>query len=144
MKTFKVFFLAAAVAAAYVPTSAGAFGFGASKHEYPPGPPGAYGPYGAQPPQGQSPQGYARPGMQPSGPGPYGPPPNARNVQGMWGSGPGMSWGSADREAWYKEIEERRKRPWKWTNDWVYESPYQDAKPWVSPFDTAPGKPPQN
>lgn len=140
MKSFKVLLLATAVA--YLPMSAGAFGFGASRYEYPPGPPGAYGPYGAQPPQGSSPRGHAPGNMQRPGPAPYGPPPNARNVQGMWGSGPGMSWGSPDRDAWYKEVEERRKRTWRWTDDWTYESPYKDAQPWVSPFDKAPGKVP--
>lgn len=140
MKSLKVFLLTTAVTVAYLPISAGAFGFGASKYKYPPAPAGAYGPYGGYPAQAPPAQGSAAPNARPQAP--YAPPPNARNVQGMWGSGPGMSWGSPDRDAWYKEVEERRKRQWKWTNDWAYESPYKDAKPWVSPFDTPPAKVP--
>ena len=121
MKPLRVFLLAAAATVAYFPVSAGAFGFGASQHEYPPGP-WAYGPYG---------------------PSPYGPPPNARNMRGMWGSGPGMSWGPRDPEADRIEREKRLehyRNPWKWTKDWHYVSPYKDAPPWKSPFDTPPGR----
>jgi hypothetical protein len=131
MKPLKVCLLATAVTVAYFPISAGAFGFGASRYEYGP-PPWEYGPYGGYPPQGSSPQGPARPNARPYGPSPYGPPPNARNVTGMWGSGPGMSWGPRDPEA---DRAERAKRlehyrnPWIWTKDWTYESPYKDDAP---------------
>ncbi len=136
MKTTKIALLSAAVTLAGLPLAAGAFGFGASKHDYPPGPWG-YGPYGGPPPQAPGAQGQAAPG-----PMPYGPPPGARDVRSMWGSGPGMSWGPRDPEA--AEAERARKRehyrnPWKWTQDWKYESPYKDAQPWVSPFDTPMG-----
>jgi hypothetical protein len=130
MKTVKPFVLAVAVTVAYFPLSAGAFGFGASKQEYP----GQWGPYGP-PPQGRTQPRYA---PMPYAPSPYGPPPYARDVKGMWGSGPGMSWGSRDRG---KPTEPPAPK-WKWTKDWHYESPYRNAPPWVSPYAAPLGKPP--
>lgn len=128
MKLLKVSLLATAVTVAYLPMSAGAFGFGAGRQEYAPVPWGPYGPYPAQPGQVPSPQQGAG---QPY-PMPYGPPPGARNVQGMWGSGPGMSWGPRDPAAAEAERQkklEHYRNPWKWTRDWHYESPYKDAPP---------------
>jgi hypothetical protein len=117
MKPLKVFLLATAVTVAYLPMSAGAFGFGASRHEYGP-PPWEYGPYG--------------------------PPPYARNVQGMYGGGKGpvMSWGSSETEAERQRKLEHYRNPWKYTKDWNYESPYKNAKPWKSPFDRPMGEAP--
>jgi len=140
MRSLKLLVLATAVTVAHLPMSAGAFGFGASKHDYPPGPWG-YGP--AYPPPGQAPQTYAPPQAMPQRPGPYGPPPGARDVRGMWGSGPGMGWGSRGREDRYRELDAARERdrarnPWKWSDAW--ESPYKNAPPWVSPYDAPPGR----
>lgn len=125
MKSFKALLIATALTMAYFPLPAGAFGFGASQYRYSPGPWGPYGPY---PPQAAPRQGQASPAGAP-----FAPPPNARNVRGMWGSGPGMSWGG-DRETWYKEIEKRRQPHWELTKDWVYTSPYEE------PAKAAPSK----
>lgn len=129
MKLLKVSLLATAAIVAYLPLSAGAFGFGASRYEYAPPPWAGYGPQQGQPSQ--------MPPAQQQGPGqpypmPYGPPPGARNVQGMWGSGPGMSWGPRDPAAAEAERQkklEHYRNPWKWTKDWKYVSPYDNANP---------------
>ena len=116
-----VLLLGAAVTLAGIPPTAGAFGFGASQFKYPP--PYAGYPY---PPRAIPPQGAAPQNTGPYGPAvPYGVPPGARNLRGMWGSGPGMSWGG-DRSAWYKEVERRRRPHWRYTKDWVYTSPYDE------------------
>ncbi len=131
MKSFKIVVLATAVSAGSFPISAGAFGFGASRFEYMPLP-SPYGSYAPPPQQGQSRPYAPAYGQVP----PYGPPPGARNVTGMWGSGPGMSWGSSkeEREAWLREVERRRKPHWRYTKDWVYISPY------AQPPKSAPSK----
>ena len=110
--------------------SAGAFGFGMAQHDYYPPPPWVA-PYGAYPPGQQVPQGPQGRPVTPGGmpPYPYGPPPGARNVRGMWGGGPGMSWGPGRKklEQWYREIR-NRKPDWVLTKDWQYRSPYAEEQ----------------
>lgn len=142
MKTLKPLVLAAAVIAAYLPMSVGAFGFGATKQDHPWGP---YGPYGAYPPAGQAApgipaQGQMSPGMsqgRPPAPPVFGPPPGARNIKGMWGSGPGMSWGSRNRQDRAVPPQADPDR-WSITKGWNYVSPYENAPPWVSPYAAPP------
>lgn len=101
-----------ALVALAVPVTAAAFGFGATQYDYPP-PWGPYAPYpGAVPQPGYGPGGYPLPG----------PPPGARDVRGMFGTGPGMKWGNRDRDAQPKEPEakpyERLHQPWQWGRPW--------------------------
>ncbi len=121
MKLNRILVLAATTVVIYLPTTAGAFGFGMSKYEYPPGPWGPYPPYAPVPAQGSAPQGAPPQARSPYPPRPYGLPPNARDVKAMWGSGPTMSWG-------HKFKHEPPKPPqWRYTKDWVYTSPYSEG-----------------
>jgi len=103
-----------------VPLTAGAFGFGVTNDDYH-GPWGPYGPYG--PYAGTPPPLYAPPGAAPNNLPPYGPPPGARDVRGMWGSGPLMKWGGEDSRSRKSVPEaapyERLREPWEWNRPWT-------------------------
>lgn len=121
MKLTRSLALVASAALTCLPATVGAFGFGMTKYEYPPGPWGPYPPYAALPPQAGAPQGATPQARPPYPPYPPGLPPYARDVKGMWGSGPGMSWG-------HKLKHEPPKPPqWRFTKDWVYTSPYAEG-----------------
>jgi len=101
-----------------LPVTASAFGFGMTNDDYygPWGPYGPYGPYAGNPPANYPPPAF-RPQHQP----PYGPPPGARDVRGMWGSGPLMQWGSRDKEQKPKKVYkpyEKLREPWQWSRPW--------------------------
>lgn len=123
MKLHKYSALFAIVAVA-LPVTSAAFGWGATKQEGPWNPYTPYGPYGP-PPGSYVPQGYA-PQWDPS----QGPPPWARNVKGVMGSGPGMTWGNPKRERPARKEEaakpyERLHRPWTWSKPWPSSPRYE-------------------
>jgi hypothetical protein len=109
----------AVVGALFVPVTAGAFGFGATNDDYY-GPWGPYGPYG--PYAGTRPPVYAPPGVAPGNLPPHGPPPGARDVRGMWGSGPLMQWGGEDSRSRKTgpaaKPYSRLREPWEWSRPW--------------------------
>jgi len=128
--------------AVMVPGSVLAFGFGMTNDDYY-GPWGPYGPYG--PYAGNPPPGYPPPAFQPRSTPPYGPPPGARDVRGMWGSGPLMQWGSRDKDERPKKVYkpyEKLREPWEWSRPWPTmldnkaqegAPPLQEAKPAPEP-----------
>jgi len=101
-----------------LPITANAFGFGMTNDDYY-GPWGPYGPYG--PYSGNPPQSYPPPAFAPQHIPPHGPPPGARDVRGMWGSGPLMQWGSRDKDQTPRKIYkpyEKLREPWEWSKPW--------------------------
>ncbi len=117
MKPLKISVLGGLLAV-ILPGSVLAFGFGMTNDDYY-GPWGPYGPYG--PHAGNPPSGYPPPAFQPRSAPPYGPPPGARDVRGMWGSGPLMQWGSKDKDEKPKkryEPYQKLREPWEWSRPW--------------------------
>jgi len=125
MKLLKLSVIAS-VAALLAPATAVAFGFGATNDDYygPWGPYGPYGPYAGTPPV------YAPPGAAPQNLPPYGPPPGARDVRGMWGSGPLMQWGGEDSRS--RKTEPKAKPYAKLRESWEWERPW-NSRYWKQP-----------